>query len=235
LSGASGSGFSGSITFKNGSGLVIATSIQNPGASYTSNPTTLTNLTGCGSLTVTAIAGSRVSSLNLTSGGTGYISVPTVTVASGTGTAVAAPTGTATLGASVLGGTVSAINLNNPGTGYTAAPLVVLTGGGLGVTTVATATANLNFTNTVTGINITNPGLGYTYNPSVAIAGGGGAGATARVSRASGSDYGRIFLVTAMSMTKSGAKAMAQAELASPVSGAWFPGALTLNGPDQIL
>ena len=31
--------------------------IENPGTGYTSNPTTLTDLTGCGSLTVTAVAG----------------------------------------------------------------------------------------------------------------------------------------------------------------------------------
>jgi hypothetical protein len=77
-----------------------------------------------------------------------------------------------------------------------------------------------------------NPGLGYTYNPIVNIAGGGGIGAAATASRANGSDYGRVFLVTSMSMTKGGARAMAQAEFASPVSGAWFPGALTLNGPN---
>ncbi len=131
-----------------------------------------------------------------------------------------------------VGGTVSSITLNTPGTGYTVPPLVVLTGGGLGVTTVATATASLAFTNIVSSITLDNPGLGYTYNPMVTLTGGGGTGATATASRANGSDYGRIFLVTSMSQTRSGARAMAQAELASPVSGAWFPGALTLNGPN---
>ena len=87
-------------------------------------------------------------------------------------------------------------------------------------------------TNTVTGITLTDPGLGYTYNPTVTLSGGGGTGAAATASQSNGSDYGRVFLVTAMSMTRSGARAMAQAELASPVSGAWFPGALTLNGPN---
>ncbi|HET9218182.1 MAG TPA: hypothetical protein VFR18_14455, partial [Terriglobia bacterium] len=235
LSGGSGSGFSGSITFKSGSGAVIATTIENPGDNYTTNPTTLTDLSGCGSLTVTAIAGSRVSSLALTSPGAGYTSVPTVSVASGAGNEVPPPMGIATLGPAVTGGTISAINLNNPGSGYTTPPLVVLSGGGLGVTTIGTATANMAFTQTVTGITLTDPGLGYTFNPTVTISGGGGTGATATASRANGSDYGRIFLVTAMSQTKSGAKSMAQAELASPVAGAWFPGALTLNGPNPVL
>jgi hypothetical protein len=235
LSGDSGSGFSGSITFRSGSGAVIGTSIENPGDGYTSNPSSLTDLTGCGSLTVTAIAGFRVSSLALTAGGMGYTSTPTVTIASGAGTDAAPPTATATLGPAVIGGTVSAINLNNPGSGYSAPPLVVLTGGGLSVTTVATATANMAITNRVTGITLTDPGLGYTFNPTVTLSGGGGTGATATASRANGSDYGRLFLVTAMSKTKSGAKAMAQSELASPVAGAWFPGALTLNGPDPVM
>jgi hypothetical protein len=235
LSGASGSDFSGSITFKTGAGAVIATSIQNPGTGYTSNPTNLTDLTGCGSLTVTAIAGSLIDSVTLSSGGAGYTSTPTVNIASGAGADVAPPSATATIGAAVAGGTLSAINLNNPGTGYTTAPLVVLTGGGVGVTTIATATASIATTNTVTGITLDDPGLGYTYNPTVTFSGGGGTGAAATANRANGSDYGRVFLVTAMSQTKSGAKAMAQAELASPVSGAWFPGALTLNGPNPTM
>ena len=58
-------------------------------------------------------------SLTLTAGGTGYTSAPTVSIASGAGTAVAAPTATATIGAATLGGTVSSITLNTPGTGYT--------------------------------------------------------------------------------------------------------------------
>jgi hypothetical protein len=232
LSGPSGSGFSGSITFKNGSGAVIGATIQNPGSGYADNPTTLENLTGCGSLTVTAIAGYRVAGVTLTSGGSGYTTVPTVTFSSGAGSDVAAPAATATIGPSVLGGTISAIHVNNPGSGYTVPPLVVLTGGGPGVTTVATAVANLAFTHTVTGITLTNAGLGYTYNPTVTLSGGGGTGATARASRANGSDYGKLYLVTSMSQTKSGARSMVQTELATPVVGAWFPGALTLNGPN---
>jgi hypothetical protein len=100
------------------------------------------------------------------------------------------------------------------------------------VTIPATATASLALTNVVSNINLTNPGLGYTYNPTVTIAGGGGLGAAARASRANGSDWGRVYLVTSMSQTRSGAKAMAQTELATPVIGTWFPGALTLNGPN---
>ena len=234
LSGGGGSGFSGSVTFRNGSGNVDTQTIQDPGNGYTSNPTAVTDLTGCGTPTFTAIVGYRLASLTLVSGGSGYMTTPTVTVGSGSGSAVAAPTATATIGASVIGGTISGITLNTPGSGYTVPPAVVLTPLG-SVTTPALATANLALTYSVSGITITDPGLGYTINPTVTLTGGGGTGATATASRANGSDYGRVFLVTSMSQTRSGARSMAQAELSSPVVGAWFPGALTLDGPSPIL
>ena len=236
-----GSGFSGTFRVSSGGrggpSVVSGTeTIQTPGTGFTTNPTSMSNLSGCGGLTVTAVAGYRLANtLNLTSGGSGYTTVPTVVVGSGTGTAAAGPTATATLGLATAGGTVSSISVNNPGSGYTAPPLVVLTGGGLSVTTPATAVANLGVTNKVSSITLTNAGLGYTYNPTVTISGGGGTGATAKASRASGSDWGRMYLVTSMSMTRSGAKAMAQTELATPVLGAWFPGAIVLDGPDPSL
>jgi len=235
LSGAAGSGFSGSVTFKHGSGAVTGVTIQNPGTGYTSNPTNLTNLTGCGSLTVTAVTGYRVAGLSLTAGGSGYSGTPIVGLSAGAGSAVPGPTATATVGAPISGGTLLKITLNNPGSGYTTAPVVTLVGGGLGVTTTAAATAHLAYTNTVTGFTLTNAGLGYRSNPTVNITGGGGTGATARASRAYGSDYGRVYLVTSMAQTRSGAKAMSQGELASPVIGAVFPAALTFAGPEPTI
>ena len=232
---AGGSGFSGSITFKSGSGHVINTSIANPGTGFNVNPTSLTDLTLCGSLTVTAVVGYRLDEVNLATNGSGYSTVPNVGIASGTGTAATPATATATIGGVVSGGTVSSITLNNPGTGYTSLPVVTLVGGGLSVTTTATATANLATTNKVSAITLTNPGLGYTSNPIVTLSGGGGTGAAATASRAYGYDYGRVFLVTSMAKTRSGAKGMAQAELASPVIGATFPAALTLNGPNPTV
>ena len=236
LSGTAGSGFSGTLTFANGTGNVTSSSIQNPGDNYTSNPTTLTNLSGCGSLTLTAAAGYRLSSLSLGSGGSGYTATPVVTVGGGAGTAVAAPTGTATLGpAASNAGQVSAINLNSGGAGYASQPTVILGlgGSGLGFTT-ATAIANLGITQAVTGVTLTNPGSRYSANPPVSFSGGGGAGAAATSARANGSNYGQVFLVTSMSRTASGARAMAQMEIASPMSGLSFASALTL-GPSPTL
>jgi hypothetical protein len=236
LSGGGGSGFLGSITFKNGSGAVTSASIQNPGEGYTSNPAALANLSGCGSLTLTAVAGYRVSSLTLGSGGSGYTTTPVVTVGGGAGTAVAAATGTATLGpAAPNSGQVSAINLNSGGTGYASVPTVILGLGGSGVGfTTATASANLGITHAVTGIALTNSGSGYAANPPVTFSGGGGTGAAAASTTANGANYGQVFLVTSMSRTPSGARAMAQMEIASPMFGVSFPSALTL-GPSPTL
>ena len=74
-------------------------------------------------------------------GGTGYIAVPTVTIAP---PAVPATAGTVTLS----GGSIT-IPVANGGTGYLIAPTVTLTGGTF--TTAATATANLGTTSQTAG------------------------------------------------------------------------------------
>jgi len=74
-----------------------------------------------------------ITSIQVTNGGTGYTSAPTVTFSGGGGGTGASAT------ANVSGGVVTSIVLDNPGTGYTSAPSVALSGGG---GTGATATAN---------------------------------------------------------------------------------------------
>jgi FtsP/CotA-like multicopper oxidase with cupredoxin domain len=69
--------------------------------------------------------------LTLTNGGTGYSSLPTVTISGGGGSG-------ATAAAGVINGSVSSIVLTNPGSGYTSPPQVTFSGGG---GTGATATA----------------------------------------------------------------------------------------------
>lgn len=68
-----------------------------------------------------------LTTIKVTSGGTGYTSAPTVTID--------APTGggggtTATATATVLGGAVTAITITNGGSNYVAIPKVTITGGG---------------------------------------------------------------------------------------------------------
>lgn len=77
--------------------------------------------------------------INVTAGGTGYTSEPTVTLTGGAGSG-------ATAIASVSAGAVSSVTITNPGSGYTAAPTVGFTGGG---GTGAAATATVRHTNAV--------------------------------------------------------------------------------------
>lgn len=82
--------------------------------------------------------GNVVKSITITNGGSGYTSVPTVTISGGGGSG-------ATAVAQISGGKVTGLYLSSPGTGtagtaYTSAPVVTITGGG---GTGATATATL--------------------------------------------------------------------------------------------
>ena len=106
--------------------------------------------------------------LTLTSGGSGYILAPTVTITGGGGSGASA---TATLAPAA----VASLTLTNGGSGYTSAPTVTISGGG---GTGATATATLA-TRSVAGVTVTSRGNGYTSVPTVSFSGGGGTGATA--------------------------------------------------------
>lgn len=75
---------------------------------------------------------SRVSSIAVTNGGSGYTTVPTVTITGGGGYG-------ATAQATILSQAVTSINILNPGRGYTSNPTVTISGGG-GSSATATAT-----------------------------------------------------------------------------------------------
>ena len=64
-----------------------------------------------------------LSYIGVKTGGSGYTSVPTVTISGGGGSGAAAT-------AIVSGGMVTGISINNAGTGYTTVPTVSITGGG---------------------------------------------------------------------------------------------------------
>jgi hypothetical protein len=84
----------------------------------------------------------EVASITVSPGGTGYTTVPTVTIS-------APPAGgiRATAVARISGGVVTGIYLTNPGANYTVAPTVTITGGG---GTGAAATTTLAPANAVT-------------------------------------------------------------------------------------
>ena len=107
---------------------------------------------------VTAVVTDGVVTSILVSGGSGYSSVPTVTIAP--------PLSTATATAALSGNTVGSFTITSGGSGYTSPPKVFLSGGGY--TTPAIATAKVT-NGVLTAINFTG-GAGYTSAPMVTIA-----------------------------------------------------------------
>ncbi|NBS60799.1 MAG: hypothetical protein EBT26_01910 [Microbacteriaceae bacterium] len=81
--------------------------------------------------------GTKIASITVTNDGSGYTSVPTVTI----GTPTAGYGTTATAIATVVSNKVTAITVTNAGSGYLTAPSVTITGGG---GSGATATANIS-------------------------------------------------------------------------------------------
>lgn len=162
-------------------------------------------VTGPGTITGSpCTATGLVTSVTRPTGGSGYTSVPTVTIAApvsgttATATAVMPATSLTTLTKTASGSgytgtptatfsygnaaaqvrlvatTVASIAVVNGGTGYGTPTVTVSSGGGTGATATATVVGGV-----VTAINVTAPGSGFTFTPTVAITGGGGSGATA--------------------------------------------------------
>jgi hypothetical protein len=236
LSGGGGSGFSSTLVFDNG-GNVTGMTIQNPGDNYTSTPTSISGISGCPGLTFTANLGKRISTVSLVSGGGGYTSAPTVSFTTGTGTTATQPTAVATLGTPPgNAGEVTGVIMTSGGSGYTSAPVVSFTGGG---GTGAAGIAGLGGgtpTYRVGSITVDDEGRGYTTDPAVSFTGGGGgSGATAVATLGRGGNYGKIYLLTALAETRSGARSMLQMEVTTPVTGWNSTAALTLDGPNPIL
>lgn len=110
--------------------------------------------------------------LSITNAGTGYTSIPTVTITGGSGSGA---TAVATIGTPA----VVAVNVINPGSQYATPPVVVFSGGG-GTGAAATATIDLR---SVTGLSVSGNGR-YTAPPGFQLpfifsGGGGGSGASA--------------------------------------------------------
>ena len=111
------------------------------------------------------VVNGSLSDIVLTNGGTGYTTVPIVSIAGGGGEG-------ATATAVISNGAVTKILIENGGTGYTSAPQISLVGGGGGG---ATATASVR--GPVKEVKITSGGVGYTTQPKVTLNSGTGAAA----------------------------------------------------------
>jgi len=85
----------------------------------------------------------RVTQITMNSSGSGFTSVPTVSIVSSTGSGA---TATAVLGTGANAGKIIAVNVNEGGSGYQVAPSISFIGGG-GTGAIATATVEVNIDN----------------------------------------------------------------------------------------
>lgn len=142
------------------------------------------------------LAHSSVLGINVTAGGGGYTTVPTIGISSPLSVqgGLSWPTQQAAATAVTASGVVTAINMDVIGSGYFTGGLVgfQITNGGSGYSSVnpptitigappaggiqATATAVI-VGGVLTDLNITDPGAGYTSVPTITVVGGGGTGA----------------------------------------------------------
>jgi hypothetical protein len=132
-----------------------------PGGRYSANPTVSISAPPTASNPFATIFGTTWT-ITKVSSGSGYATVPTVTISGGTGSGA---TATAKLGL-----TSNSFTLNSGNVVYSVAPTVTISGGG-SPTTTATATAVLT-NGVVTGITLTNMGVGYTTAPTLTFSGG---------------------------------------------------------------
>jgi autotransporter-associated beta strand protein len=138
-------------------------SLASGGSGYTAPTVTISGGGGSGATATAEIDPSGViTGITITNAGTGYTSVPTITISDQTGGTGAGATASADL--ALTGG---GITITNFGKGYTSLPTISVTGGGTGGTV------------DVTGLNLTQdqiavtPGSGYTSAPSVTVVGDG--------------------------------------------------------------
>ncbi|MDI9325568.1 MAG: peptidoglycan-binding domain-containing protein [Alphaproteobacteria bacterium] len=114
-----------------------------------------------------------VDNISITNAGSGYTSIPTVTISGGSGTGTVA---TATIGTDANNTAtyqkIISIAVTAGGSGYTSIPIITISGGG-GTGAAATVTMSVN------AISITNAGSGYTSTPTITISGGSGTGTVA--------------------------------------------------------
>ena len=235
-----GSGFTGTVTFKNNHSAQTV-SITGVGSGYQNGNGTVTikdNQNNNCSVTTNFTKGSQVSSISVTSGGA-YMTQPTAALG---GTAPSAPVTPVLPALQALpnpwpatASSVTAVNLTGAGTGYTPGthyPLTFTGGGGSGAAGYAVGGGTF----VVSGFTVTNPGTGYTSAPTVTLSAGGGSGASATATIGSGgvnTSMGQVYLVTAFAMTRSGSKSMIQMEMgARPPFALNLAGAITLAGPE---
>lgn len=159
ISGGGGSGAAAIAQVSNG--VVIAVTITNPGANYTSVPIVRFFVAGGGqgAVATTALTGDVVTSALVTSGGSEYGAAPLVElIGDGTGATAHAVVDDS--------GQVTSVVIDTGGSGYTAPPSVLFrnAGGPIGEAIVGYGIAD---------IDVDAPGTNYTSPPAVTVDGDG--------------------------------------------------------------
>ncbi|MGB9103116.1 MAG: hypothetical protein WCC59_00030, partial [Terriglobales bacterium] len=236
--------FSGSVTSGSNKKADGSYTPSNPG-NYTTVPTTFSVASPCSAVTITPTYGVQINTINVTAGGSYQAGNPPIATISGATPVGGAPSATAILSGSASPGPVVSLTIpvGGNGSGYTANPSLIIAPpctplsacGGV----QATGTASITPSFGVSGIQVTNAGTGYSQSnpPTVTLSGGGGSGATAVASVGSGgSSQGPVYLLTSLAVTKSGARAMMQAEIVVNYNTftLGLGGALTLIGPNPV-
>lgn len=166
-------------------------------------------------------AGTLSPIVTITSNGTGYASVPTVTAYGGTGSGAVF---LAVLGNNPGDGVLS-VSVVNPGSGYTIGDRVTLafSGGGSDDGAAATATVNTS-AGGIIAVQITNGGSDYTSDAVVTFTGGGGSGAAAVITAAASG------VITGITVTNPGsAYTSAPTVGITATSGSGFTGSAVLR------
>lgn len=143
----------------------VGATVINGGSGYTNPTVTFSGGGAAVQATGTVVAKTIVNAVNITNGGSGYLSEPNVIFSGGGGAGASAV-------ATISGGVVTGITMTSGGSGYTSAPTVTIEGVG-----AVQATATATITGIVTGINLTSAGSGYTSAPTVTISDPTGTGA----------------------------------------------------------
>lgn len=104
------------------------------------------NFSGTPATATATVSGGVITAINITNGGSGYTSPPTINFYGGGSVVSGGSKAKAT--ATVSGGVITGITINNGGTGYTIAPTVVISGGNKGLLFPSLNIANLSSTTT---------------------------------------------------------------------------------------
>lgn len=167
---------------------------------------------------VTLTVGS-VGLIALTNVGSGYTSVPDVTISGPDEVGGERATATCSIGVSGSGNVVTSVSLTNAGSGYTNAANLTVTfsgGGGTGATAIAEIAT---FAQGTVAVAVTNSGNGYTNGTlPVVISGGGGTGAA-------GTAVVRNNAVQVVVMTNYGQNYTNNANITATISGGGGSGA----------